>query len=56
MLKYLDKIRNVFTMPTAANEDFGGEDRGFAWSQSARTVLAILFVALSAFVLFWIMS
>jgi hypothetical protein len=52
MLNFFDRIRNVFTMPA----DTGREERGFAWNQGVRTVLAIVVVVVSAFVISWILS
>ena len=34
----------------------GGTDDEIVWDQSARTVLAILIVIVSAFIIYWIMS
>jgi hypothetical protein len=52
MLNFFDRIRSAFTMPA----DAGGDERGFVWNQGVRTVLAILVVVVSAFVMYWIMS
>lgn len=34
----------------------GGTDDDIVWDQNARTVLAILIVIVSAFIIYWIMS
>jgi hypothetical protein len=52
MLNFFDRIRSVFTMPV----DAGEEERGFVWNQGVRTVLAIVVVVVSAFVIYWILS
>ncbi|MDR1659213.1 MAG: hypothetical protein LBR94_02585 [Desulfovibrio sp.] len=52
MPNFFDRIKNAFTMPA----DAGGEGLGFAWNQGVRTVLAIVVVVVSAFVVHWIMS
>ena len=43
-------------MPTTARGDMGEEGGGFVWDQSARIMLAIVLVVVSAFVMYWIMA
>lgn len=43
-------------MPTAAREDLEEDGGGFVWDQSARIMLAIVLVVVSAFVMYWIMA
>jgi hypothetical protein len=50
MLNFLDRIRNAL----AVSAD--GEERDFVRNQSVRTVLAIVVVVVSGFVMYWIMS
>jgi hypothetical protein len=56
MSNYLNRIKEIFTMPSMSDEEPAEEGRGLAGNQSARTVLAIVLVVVSAFIMSWIMA
>lgn len=49
-------VRLISPAQTGDLEQGGDADDGIVWDQSARTVLAILIVIVSAFIIYWIMS
>lgn len=55
-MSFKSKLQALFKAPSTDGENLEDEDAPFEWNQHARTMLAVVIVIFSAFILYWILS